>query len=64
MNLKTIARLVFFFGLIGLGAFVFLNLDLAHRKRDWYLLFSLSLVSFIAGWMGLFRYSRFWDTLS
>ena len=64
MNAKKIARLVLFFGLIGLGAFIFLNLDLAHRRRDWYLLFVLSLVSFISGWMGLFRYSRFWDMLS
>jgi hypothetical protein len=63
MNLKRIGRLILFFGLIGLGAFIFLNLDLAHRKRDWYLLFALSLTSFISGWIGLFRFSRFWDML-
>ncbi|TRZ80450.1 MAG: hypothetical protein D4R90_01770 [Nitrosopumilales archaeon] len=56
-------RLILFFGLIGLGAFLFLNLDLAHRKRELYLLFVLSLVCFISGWVGLFRYSRFWNML-
>ncbi|MDC8451883.1 MAG: hypothetical protein LV477_03100 [Candidatus Nitrosotalea sp.] len=63
MNFKRLGRLVLFFGLIGLGAFIFLNLDLAHRKREMYLLFTLSLVSFISGWVGLFRYSRFWNML-
>ncbi|MEO9308053.1 MAG: hypothetical protein ABI342_07065 [Nitrososphaera sp.] len=63
MKAKEIARLVFFFGLIGLGAFIFLNLDLAHRKRDMYILFALSIISFISGWVGLFRYSRFWNML-
>ncbi|MGI0066027.1 MAG: hypothetical protein ACREA5_00360 [Nitrosotalea sp.] len=63
MNLKRLGRLVLFFGLIGLGAFIFLNLDLAHRKREMYLLFALSLISFISGWVGLFRYSRFWNML-
>ncbi|HZS73278.1 MAG TPA: hypothetical protein VFA69_02130 [Candidatus Nitrosotalea sp.] len=63
MNFKRLGRLILFFGLIGLGAFIFLNLDLAHRKREMYLLFTLSLVSFISGWVGLFRYSRFWNML-
>jgi len=51
------------FGLIGLGTFLFLNLDLAHRRRDIYLIFALSLGLFIVGWVGLFRYSRFWNML-
>ncbi|MDE1861654.1 MAG: hypothetical protein KGI33_01950 [Thaumarchaeota archaeon] len=59
MNWKRIGRLILFFGLIGLGAFIFLNMDLAHRKRDLYILFALSLASFISGWVGLFRYTRF-----
>ncbi|MGI0060513.1 MAG: hypothetical protein ACREBJ_12180 [Nitrosotalea sp.] len=63
MNFKRLGRLVLFFGLIGLGAFIFLNLDLAHRKREMYLLFALSIISFISGWVGLFRYSRFWNML-
>ncbi|MDE1818019.1 MAG: hypothetical protein KGI19_05405 [Thaumarchaeota archaeon] len=63
MNFKRLGRLVLFFGLIGLGAFIFLNLDLAHRKREMYLLFALSVTSFISGWVGLFRYSRFWNML-
>ncbi|MDE1843966.1 MAG: hypothetical protein KGI10_01400 [Thaumarchaeota archaeon] len=63
MNFKRLGRLVLFFGLIGLGAFVFLSLDLAHRKREMYLLFALSIILFISGWVGLFRYSRFWNML-
>ncbi|NHH98499.1 hypothetical protein DYY66_1841 [Candidatus Nitrosotalea sp. FS] len=63
MNFKRLGRLILFFGLIGLGAFVFLNLDLAHRKREMYLLFALSIILFISGWVGLFRYSRFWNML-
>ncbi len=63
MNWKRVGRLVLFFGLIGMGAFIFLNMDLAHRKRDLYLLFALSLGFFISGWFGLFRYTRFWTML-
>jgi hypothetical protein len=63
LNWKRIGRLVLWFGLIGMGAFIFLNLDLAHRKRDLYLLFGLSLAFLISGWVGLFRYSRFWNML-
>ncbi|TLX95717.1 MAG: hypothetical protein E6K91_01955 [Thaumarchaeota archaeon] len=63
MNWKRIGRLVLWFGFIGMGAFIFLNLDLAHRKRDLYILFGLSLAFFISGWVGLFRYSRFWNML-
>ena len=57
-------RLVLWFGLIGFGAFVFLNLDLAHRKRDLYILFGLSLVLFISGWVGIFRSSRLGRAIS
>src|SRR5579885_137288 len=63
LNRKRIGRLVLFFGLIGMGAFIFLNMDLAHRKRDLYLLFAISLIFFISGWVGLFRYTRFWAML-
>ncbi|MGI0047247.1 MAG: hypothetical protein ACREBB_08675 [Nitrosotalea sp.] len=63
MNWKRFGRLVLFFGLIGMGAFIFLNMDLAHRKRDLYTLFAISLIFFISGWVGLFRYSRFWTML-
>ena len=63
LNWKKAGRLILFFGLIGMGAFIFLNMDLAHRKRDLYLLFAISLMFFISGWVGLFRYSRFWMML-
>lgn len=59
LNWKRVGKLVLFFGLIGMGAFIFLNMDLAHRRRDLYLIFALSLGFFIAGWFGLFRYTRF-----
>ncbi|NHI03072.1 hypothetical protein DYY67_0193 [Candidatus Nitrosotalea sp. TS] len=32
-----------------MGAFIFLNMDLAHRRRDLYFLFALSLIFFISG---------------
>ncbi|WP_101478021.1 hypothetical protein [Candidatus Nitrosotalea bavarica] len=63
MNLKRLGRLILFFGLIGLGAFIFLDLDVAKNKIGFYLLFGLSLACFISGWVGLFRYSRFWNML-
>ena len=63
VNWKHWARLALWFGLIGLGAFVFLNIDLAHRKRELYLIIAISVGLFISGWVGIFRYSRFWTLL-
>ena len=63
-NWKRLGHVALWFGLIGFGAFVFLNLDLANRKRDLYLLFGLSLVLFISGWVGIFRSSRLGKTIS
>jgi len=62
-NWKHWARLAFCFAVIGLGAFVFLNIDLAHRKRDLYLIIAISVALFISGWVGVFRFSRLWRLL-
>jgi hypothetical protein len=59
-----LGRVALWFGLIGFGAFVFLNLDLAHRKRDLYLLLGLSIALFISGWVGIFRSSGLGKTMT
>ena len=51
-------------GLVGLGAFLFLNLDLAHRKRELYLIFGLAMLFMIGGWVGVFRFSRIWNMIN
>ncbi len=51
-------------GLIGLGAFLFLNLDLAHSARDLYLIFGFAMVFMIGGWVGVFRFSRIWNMIN
>ena len=63
-NWKRLGRVALWFGLIGFGAFAFLNLDLAHRKRDLYLLLGLSIALFISGWVGIFRSTRLGRAIS
>jgi len=63
-NWKYYGRMALWFGLIGLGAFLFLNLDLAHRKRELYLIFGLAMIFMISGWIGLFRFSRIWNIIN
>ncbi|HSD05150.1 MAG TPA: hypothetical protein VLB45_05290 [Nitrosopumilaceae archaeon] len=57
-NWKKWGRIILWFGLIGAGVFIFLNLDVANRKRELYFLFGLSLVLFISGWVGIFMSSK------
>jgi len=64
MDLKHRGRVVMWLGLVGLGAFLFLNLDLAHRKRELYLIFGLAMICMIGGWVGIFRFSRIWNMIN
>jgi len=64
VNWKYYGRMTLWFGLIGLGAFLFLNLDLAHRKRDLYFILGLAMIFMISGWVGLFRFSRIWNIIN
>ena len=64
VNWKYYGRMALWFGLIGLGAFLFLNLDLAHRKRELYFIFGLAMIFMISGWIGLFRFSRIWNIIN
>jgi hypothetical protein len=64
VNWKNYGHVALWFGLIGLGVFLFLNLDLAHRKRDLYLIFVMAMVFMISGWVGIFRFSRIWDIIN
>lgn len=64
VNWKPYIHVALWLGLIGLGAFLFLNLDLAHRKRDLYMIFGLAMVFMISGWVGMFRFSRIWNMIN
>jgi hypothetical protein len=64
MNWKYGGHAVLWLGLIVLGAFLFLNLDLAHRKRELYLIFGLAMIFMISGWVGVFRFSRIWNMIN
>jgi len=64
VNWKYVGHVTLWLGLIGLGAFLFLNLDLAHRKRELYLIFGLAMLFMIGGWVGVFRFSRIWNMIN
>ncbi len=64
INWKYFGHVALWLGLIGLGALLFLNLDLAHRKRELYLIFGLAMIFMISGWVGVFRFSRIWDMIN
>jgi len=51
INWKYFGNIAFWLGMIGLGAFLFLNYDLVHRKRDLYLIFGLAMIFMIGGWV-------------
>ena len=64
INWKYGGHVVLWLGLIGLGAFLFLNLDLAHNKNELYLIFGLAMIFMIGGWVGVFRFSRIWNMIN